>query len=65
LSLREYDPSKPIDFSAGVAVVDKIDESALGLFQRANRALRAAKEAGGGLTVLEEAGKAEPETQEA
>jgi diguanylate cyclase (GGDEF)-like protein len=61
LSLSEYDPSKPINFSAGVAEVDRTDESAAGLFQRANRALRVAKAAGVGLTALDEVGKVEAE----
>jgi diguanylate cyclase (GGDEF)-like protein len=65
LDLSDFGLSQSIGFSVGMAEVDKTDESAGGLFQRANRALRVAKEAGGGLTALDETGKVEPELQPA
>lgn len=61
LSLTESGLLEPLEFSVGVAEVDTTDESAGGLFQRANRALRAAKDAGGGVTSLNKAEKVAPE----
>jgi len=63
LDLTEFEVSRPLEFSAGVAEVCEADEAA-SLFQRANRALRQAKRAGGGRTSLDqiEVAKHQPPT---